>query len=106
MNASSREKFAQNFFAFSRFVREVTGDYNEDIHVLIHSVMEEVKEVEDRGFFLKDIDSLTLNKSVLDGLREIIKEHGDLKKLFIGAAAKRIVEKLILLKGRTNAKVN
>lgn len=93
---------AQYFHSFERYVREVTKDDKTDFHELLVEIMNtaESNGIKDRGFFIKDIDSKILGIAVVKALREIIDQHGPLQKLFIGAATKRIVNNILLLKGK------
>lgn len=44
-----------------------------------------------------------INKIVVGGLRETIRTHGPITKLFIGSAAKRIVSKLLAKEKRNDS---
>jgi hypothetical protein len=94
----------QNFYAFKRFCESVVGGEISDIHEFLYEVMEESgKDIVDHGFFLRDTDLNIINKAVVNGLRSILNDYGDLKKQFIGSAAKRIVGELMALKAMENA---
>lgn len=93
---------AQYFHSFERYVRMITGDNETDFHEMLVEIIGKSEEqgIVDKGFFIKDIDSKVLGIAVVKALREIIDQHGPLQKLFIGAATKRIVNNILLLKGK------